>query len=123
MTEDSMDENRIDAVALQGALDEIAQTVEWAARYIESLEAADEDDAVLSDRPGLLAELARLRVVADAVVPGRVIDRSTGRRWYLAPDDVGPRREALRRGLERATIASREAFSRQAAARREGEAA
>jgi hypothetical protein len=123
MTEENVDENRIDAVALQGALDEIASTVEWAAHYIEGLEANDDGNDGLSDRPGLLADAARLRVVADAIVPGRVIDRSTGRRWYLAPDEVGPRREALRRGLERATIASREAFARQAAARREGEAA
>lgn len=80
-----------DLERLQTSLDDIAGTVAWAAKWIGHLE----DDEIRfephSDRPILEAEVDRLRAVADALVPGRVRDSSTGRRWYLAPDDVRQR--------------------------------
>ncbi len=80
-----------DLERLQTTIDDIAATVAWAAEWIGHLE----DDEIRfephSDRPILEAEANRLRAVADALVPGRVRDSTTGRRWYLAPDEVRQR--------------------------------
>jgi hypothetical protein len=86
---------------LQGTLDDIAGTVDWAAGWLEYLE-TEEVRVGTSDLEVLKAELTRLRLVADSLVPGRVRDPETGRRWYLAPDEAKPRELALEAALERA---------------------
>lgn len=83
---------------LQTALDDVAGTVEWAAKWIEILE--EDTDFGTSDLAVLKAEAARLRAIADALVPGRVRDPSSGRRWYLAPDEVAARERILEGALE-----------------------
>lgn len=80
-----------DLERLQTTLDDIAGTVAWAAEWIGHLEDEEIRFEPHSDRPILEAEANRLRAVADALVPGRVRDSTTGRRWYLAPDDVRQR--------------------------------
>jgi|GEM_PF-1709598 hypothetical protein len=107
----------IDRVRLQDTLDDIAGTVAWAADYIELLH-EDQRGLDLSDLPGLLADLDRLRVVADALVPGRVRDAG-GHRWYLAPDDAARRSGALEVSLDEADQKVNEAFASQDRARDE----
>ncbi len=90
-----------DLERLQTTLDEIAEMVEWAAEWLETLE--DEVSfAQNTDRPILEAEAARLRLVADALVPGRVRDDTSGQRWYLAPDEASQRAARLEGALDRA---------------------
>lgn len=86
---------------LQGTLDDIAGTVDWAAGWLEYIE-TEELRLGTSDLEVLKAELTRLRLVADILVPGRVRDPETGRRWYLAPDEATPRELALEAALEKA---------------------
>lgn len=83
---------------LQTRLDAIADTVEWASDWLEYIE-ENELRVGISDRELLKADAERLRLVADALVPGRVRDPSSGRRWYLAPDEAGPREQELKRSL------------------------
>lgn len=110
-----------DAVRLQETLDEIAETVQWAVEWIDELRENDllglapEDD--LSDMPGLRAELARLRVIADVVEPSRVRDEATGQRLYLAPDDAARRTRDTERALDRADAHTHEAYESQQRAR------
>jgi hypothetical protein len=87
---------------LQTILDDIAGTVEWAAGWLEYLEENEVRGVGTSDLGILKADVARLRIVADALVPGRVRDTSSGRRWYLAPDETGPREQELQRALDQA---------------------
>ena len=75
---------------LQGTLDDIAGTVEWAASWLEYLE-TEEVRVGTTDLDILKADLARLRIVANTLVPSRVRDTSSGRRWYRAPDEAWPR--------------------------------
>lgn len=84
---------------LQSSLDDVAATVEWAAGWIEYLE-ENEVRVGTSDLAILQAELRRLQVVADSLVPGRVRDPASGRRWYLAPDEVTARELLLQRALD-----------------------
>lgn len=89
----------IDAERLQSTLDDIADSVEWGADWITYLE--DEEVRVgTSDREILRAQVPRLRLVADAVLPGRIRDERTGRRFYLAPDDVAARARGLGEALD-----------------------
>jgi hypothetical protein len=88
-----------DYEALQTRLDDIASTVEWASGWLEYLEENEVRGIGTSDRELLAAEVERLRLVADALVPGRVRDPSSGKRWYLAPDEAGPREIELERSL------------------------
>jgi hypothetical protein len=107
-----------DLERIQSALDEIAGQVDWAVGWLEHLEEQELRFDADSDRPILKAEAERLRAIADAIVPGRVRDVSTGRRWYLSPDDVRQREADLARVLDDAdanvakvideTLASRE---------------
>jgi hypothetical protein len=83
---------------IQTRLDDIADTVDWASGWLEYIE-ENELRLGISDRELLRADADRLRLVADALVPGRVSDPSSGRRWYLAPDEAGPREQELRRSL------------------------
>jgi len=87
---------------LQTALDEIAESVEWAAGWIEYLEENEVRGVGTTDLAILKAELARLRVVADALLPARVRDSSSASRWYLAPDEEGPRERRLEQLLDEA---------------------
>jgi len=87
---------------LQESLDRIVESVEWAAVWIEYLE-REERARGTSDLDILKADLRLLRMVADALVPGRVRDTSSDRRWYLAPDETAPREQELLRGLDQAT--------------------
>lgn len=96
---------------LQNALDDIAGSVEWAAGWIEYIE-TEEVRLGTSDLEILKADLARLRVVVDSLVPGRVRDPSSGRRWYLAPDEAGPRELDLERALQRADREVKQAAER-----------
>jgi hypothetical protein len=89
-----------DYARLQTALDEIAEIVEWAAGWLEYLEENEVRGVGTSDLQILKADAARLRIVADALVPGRVRDTSSGRRWYLAPDEAGPRERELQVALD-----------------------
>ncbi|MDP8904041.1 MAG: hypothetical protein M3N29_01770 [Chloroflexota bacterium] len=88
-----------DLERLQSTLDDVANMVEWAVRWLEVLE--DEvsfaDD---SDRPLLEADAKRLRAVADALLPDRVRDPASGRRWYLAPDDAQLRAASIDKALD-----------------------
>jgi hypothetical protein len=83
---------------LQTRLDDIADTVEWASGWLEYI-GENELRIGVSDRELLKADAERLRLVADALVPGRVRDPNSGRRWYLAPDEAGPREQDLLRSL------------------------
>lgn len=87
---------------LQTALDEIAESVEWAAGWIEYLEENEVRGMGTTDLEILKADLARLRVVADALLPARVRDTSSASRWYLAPDEEGPRERRLEQLLDEA---------------------
>jgi hypothetical protein len=87
---------------LQTTLDEIIETVAWAAGYIQYLEENEVHGIGTSDLEILKAELARLRVVADAMLPSRVHDPSSDARWYLAPDEEGPRERRLEELLDEA---------------------
>jgi hypothetical protein len=91
-----------DLERLQTTLDSIAGTVEWAAGWIDHLESEEIRFDAHSDQPILAAEVERLQAIADALVPGRVRDSSTGRRWYLAPDDVRQRERELVAALDAA---------------------
>lgn len=87
---------------LQGTLDEIIESVEWAAGWITYLEEEEVRGIGTTDLDILKAELARLGVVADALLPARVRDSSSAARWYLAPDEEGPRERRLEELLEAA---------------------
>lgn len=89
----------VDAERLQSALDDIADSVEWGAGWIDYLE-EHEVRVGTSDLEVLKAQAARLRLVADAVLPGRIRDGHTGRRFYLAPDDVADRSRSLGAALD-----------------------
>lgn len=110
-----------DPVTLQDALDDIAATVAWAIDYIEVLVDTEENGRDLSDLPGLRAQLTRLRLIADALVPGRVRDAAAERRWYLAPDDAHDRVRQIEHLLEEAARATTEAFAAQDRAREDAE--
>jgi hypothetical protein len=85
---------------LQATLDDIAGVVEWAVGWLEYLEENEVRGIGTSDRAILKAESERLRVVADGLLPGRVRDPLSGRRWYLAPDEAFPREQLLLRALD-----------------------
>ena len=85
---------------LQTVLDEIAGTVEWAAGWLEYLEENEVRGIGTSDLKVLKVDLRRLQIVADTLVPGRVRDTSSGRRWYLAPDEADPRERQLQLVLD-----------------------
>jgi hypothetical protein len=87
---------------LQRTLDEVAQTVEWAAGWIEYLEDEELNGIGVSDREILRADIRRLRLVADALVPGRISDPGSSKRWYLAPDEADSRERDLSRALDAA---------------------
>jgi hypothetical protein len=91
----------IDRERLQTTLDDIAEVVEWGSKWIEYLE-EEEVRVGTSDRAILKAQAARLRVVADAVLPDRIRDPRSGRRLYLAPDDVAAHALELGRALDEA---------------------
>jgi len=91
----------IDRERLQRTLDDIADTVEWGAGWIDYLE-EHEVRVGTSDLAILKADLSRLRVVADAVLPDRIRDPRSGRRLYLAPDDVAQHARELMRALDEA---------------------
>ena len=71
----------------------------------------------VTDLEILKAELDRLRVVADALQPGRVRDPRSCRRWYLAPDDVAQRTRVLEQALDGADRDVAAAGARATAAR------
>jgi hypothetical protein len=105
-----------DPERLQETLDEIAGTVEWATGFLDYLEDREVRIGV-TDLEILKAELDRLRVVADAVLPGRVRDPRSDRRWYLAPDDVAQRTRELEQALDGADREVAAAGARVTAAR------
>jgi len=94
-----------DLERLQNTLDEIAETVEWAAGWLTYLETEELRGIGASDRAVLAANAARLRTVADALLPGRVRDAAADRRWYLAPDEAPARERELERALDAADAA------------------
>lgn len=102
--------DQIDPVRLQDTLDDIVGSVEWAAKYLDSLMESGDSPAFDSDLPGLQADLERLRVVADALVPGRVVDQATQKRWFLAGDDAAQRSPHLSHRLDAADRAVEKAF-------------
>ena len=106
---------------LQTTLDEIIESVDWAAGWIEYLEEEEVRGIGTSDLDILKAELARLRVVADALLPARVRDPSSSARWYLAPDEEGPRERRLAELLEAADVESERQTSHVLQERREEE--
>jgi hypothetical protein len=106
---------------LQTTLDDIAQSVEWAAGWIEYLEENEVRGIGTSDLEILKAELVRLRVVADALLPARVHDSSSASRWYLAPDEEGPRERRLEQLLDEADAEAGRQFKHVREERREEE--
>ena len=91
----------VDGERLQSTLDEVADSMEWAAGWIEYLE-ENEVRVGTSDLDVLKANVARLRVVSDAVLPARVRDPRSARRWYLAPDEAFQRERELEQALDEA---------------------
>lgn len=111
----------VDLERLQGTLDDIASTVEWAVKWLEYLEAEELRFDPDSDRLVLEAEGNRLRVVADAVLPDRVRDPASGRRWYLAPDDARQRADDVESALDAADAEVKRAAQVVEGRRRESE--
>jgi len=110
-----------DSERLQTTLDDIAGTVEWASEWIEELEDEAFRGDAGSDLPILVAQGKRLRAVADAVLPNRVRDPVTGRRWYLAPDDALQRTRDVDSAIDKSDADLARAATQLAAKRKEAD--